>query len=103
MSKETYKTFGETVGAKSFPDAREAKLKDLIGTEILVKAADFKTMQYGEVAILLFTFAADTGKEDFSVLVGGEVVIRKVKDAIVQELLPLLGTIVHDEVYYDIK
>ena len=101
MVKETLKTFGETVGARSFPGATEVKLKDIIGTQIMVNDADFKTMQFGEVAILLFEFASEPGK-NYSVLVGGEVVIRKVKDAIAQKLLPLLGMIRHDEVYYDI-
>ena len=105
QKKSQYQTFGQTVGARSFPDATEAELKDLIGTQILIKDAAFKEMQYGEVAILLFEYPPDAPPElngDFSVLIGGEVVRKKVKEAIEKKLLPLLGTIVHDAVYYDI-
>ena len=63
-----------------------------------VKDATFKTMKFGEVAILL----TEIDGVECSVLVGGEVVIKKVKEAQEKNLLPLLGTIVHDEVYYDI-
>lgn len=99
--KREYQTFGATVGARSFPQAAEVKIKDIIGTPIIVKDAAFKEMQFGEVAILLFEFPDNEGA-DFSVLVGGEVVRRKVKEAKEKNLLPLTGTIVHDEVYYDI-
>ena len=99
--KQEYQTFGNTVGARSFPNAAEVKIKDIIGEPIIVKDAAFKEMQYGEVAILLFEYPDNAGAE-FSVLVGGEVVRRKVKEAIAKNLLPLTGTIVHDEVYYDI-
>ncbi len=99
--KKDLQSFGSTVGARAFPEAAETKIKDIIGVPIIVKDAAFKEMQYGEVAILLFEYPDNEGA-DFSVLVGGEVVRRKVKEAIAKNLLPLSGTIVHDEVYYDI-
>ena len=100
--KKTHKTFGETVGGRAFPDATETKLPDILNVQILVLDAAFKAMQFGEVAILLFAIPTDPTPTKYSCLVGGEVVRRKVKEAQEKKLLPLLGTIVHDEVYYDI-
>jgi len=101
--KKTHKTFGETVGGRAFPDATETKLTDILNVQILVLDVAFKAMQFGEVAILLYTMPdSEKPEEKCSVLVGGEVVRRKVKEAQEKKLLPLLGTIVHDEVYYDI-
>lgn len=103
MVKKQYQTFGETVGGRSFPNAAEAKIADVLGVPIVVKDADFKIMQHGEVAILLFEFLeGENAGTDFSVLVGGEVVRKKVKEAVEKKLLPLSGVINHDEVYYDI-
>jgi len=103
VDQKNHKTFGDTVGGKAFPDAVEVHVKDLIGTQILVKDVAFKNMQFGEVAILLFVYpdGAEGGK-DCSALVGGMVVRDKVREAKQKRLLPLLGTIIHDEVYYDI-
>jgi len=103
VAKQTYKTFGETVGGRSFPDAEDVKIEAIIGKPIIVKAADFKEMKHGEVAILLFNDPDNVDpNKDFSVLAGGEVIRKKVKEAIEKRLLPLVGTIMHDEVYYDI-
>ena len=99
--KREYQSFSATVGARSFPQAADVKIKDIIGTPIIVKDAVFKEMQFGEVVILLFEYPEMEGAE-FSVLVGGEVVRHKVKEAKTQGLLPLVGTIIHNEVYYDI-
>ena len=95
------KTFGETVGGRAFPDAAEAKVADIIGKQLVVYDVAFKEMQFGEVAILLFEYPDNAGAK-FSVLVGGEVVRKKVREAKEKNLLPLFGTIVHDAVYYDI-
>jgi len=99
-AKKELKTFGETIGARAFPDATEAELKDIIDKQIVVKNAAYKQMKFGECAIVLFNFPDDN--VDFSTLVGGEVVVKKLKEAQEKGLLPLLGTIVHNEVYYDI-
>lgn len=104
MGKENQpKTFGDTVGAHAFPDATETPLSDVLDTPLLVRDVAFKTMQYGEVAILLAD-TVDGEKMNISVLVGGEVVRAKCRDAQAQGLLPLVGTISMspDKRYYDI-
>ena len=99
--KPEYKTFSDTVGARAFPDAKEAELKSVIGVPIIIKDLAIKAMKFGDVAILLFTTMEDT-KTDFTVLAGGVVIRKKCQEAKDKRLLPLVGTIVYDGKYYDI-
>ena len=93
------RTFGETVGAKAFPNAQEVKLEYIIGKQVLVKDCVFKKMQFGDVAIMLI----DLEGKDSSVLAGGMVVCEKLREAKEKNLLPLLGTIIKEKTYYDIE
>ena len=76
-------------------------MASIVGIQILVKDFDLKMMQFGEVAIILYA-DPEAPTLNYSVLVGGEVVVSKLKQAREHGLLPLLGTINHDERYYDI-
>jgi len=103
MTKQANKTFGDTIGAPAFPGVDQQKLADLIDIPITVHDARFKMMKYGEVVIVLASLPGDERR--FSVLMGGEVVREKIREAMKQHLLPLDGTVSLSDgepPYYDI-
>lgn len=82
--------------------ARKA-FKDLIGKEITVLDAlvlkDFRS-KVGVHDCMIIYF--DLSGNKFTTITSGEVVIDKITRAQKDNLLPLLGKVVHDERYYDI-
>jgi len=112
--KEAQKrTFGSELGAGSvnfYPDLARAPLETVLDRELLVLDAmiveDFET-QYGIGDFALLRLSDEATGEEFTTICGGRVVVRKVRKALAQRLLPLYGTIVLREGgahgrYYDI-
>ena len=102
-TKQTRQTFASTIGAPAFPDVEQRKLEDVLDKQITVHDARFKNMKFGEVVIVLASLPGDERR--FSVLMGGEVVREKIREAMKQHLLPLDGTVSLSDgepPYYDI-
>lgn len=99
------KTFREAVGGVAFyPDMPKQRLSDVLDSENVVldaKIVEGFTSAFGESDFALL-LCEDSEGNQFTTLCGGEVVIKKVRKAIVDKLLPLRATIIKPERYYDI-
>lgn len=107
MKKEnkTLRTFGDTVGARAFPEAEDTELKSILGIPVVVKDFVERTFQYGNVAIILFSYPDQEDEKEYSCVCGGSIVRNKLIEAKKRRLFPLLGTISMGEGvdYYDIR
>ena len=100
------KTFGETIGrAKWYPDLPKVALKDLIDVQFELTDAiiveDFES-RFGLSTFALLLGARLDGGTSFTTLCGGMVVVKKIRKAVEEKLLPLLATIFWNDHYYDI-
>ena len=104
--KEQYKTFSDHYAAVEFyPDHPKRDLENVLNNPYIVLdchiVKGFKS-QFGESDFALILMKELYNDDEFTVLCGGEVVVRKLSQAKSDGLLPLYGTIVKPAHYYDI-
>ncbi len=100
MSNEKKATrFGDVFG-RAFDVDQQRPLKELLDKDILVKDCAEVEGKFGSFLVVL---AADleTG-ELFTFSTGGTVLMKKIKKAKSDDLLPLVGKVVKEKDYYDI-
>lgn len=98
-NKKEVQRFGDLFG-RAFDVDQQRPLKDLLDKDILVKDCAEVEGKFGSFLVVL---AADleTG-EEFTFSTGGTVLVKKIKKAKEQDLLPLVGRVVKEKDYYDI-
>jgi len=94
------KRFSDIPSEGIFPETEKVYLKDVLGKEIVVYDARFIEGRFGEFVVLKFRFPKQ--KRFYSVSCGGKVVLKKVKKAVEEKLLPLRGKIIREKRYYEI-
>lgn len=104
---ERLQTFGETVGGGAFhSDEERIQLGEVLDVQVKVLDGEVReSREFGNEYALLYV--EDTGGKRGVVLCGGQVVVRKVRQAKREGLLPLLGTLTRvtgdtGREYYDI-
>ena len=107
MAKTTPMTsFGDVYGKTEFyPDLPKRPLVEVLDRPLIVFDAlivrGYKS-KFGESDFALLYCQDLETKDEFTVLCGGEVVVKKLTLAKQDGLLPLLGTISKPAAYYDI-
>lgn len=107
MAKDKMATFGEKVGGGRFyPETERIPLQSVMDAEVTVVDAEVRTSREYDSEYALMLVEHDTGARAV-VLCGGQVVVRKVREAKAGEMLPLRGTIQRVQAdsgreYYDI-
>lgn len=107
MKKQATKSFGDVMPKIEFyPDLPKVELKDILDKEVeIVDAqivADFTT-KFGvhDFVLLLYTELKDGTQ--YTTISSGMVIVKKLKYALDNRLLPLKGTITWTGQYYDIN
>ena len=100
------KTFSDYFAAVDFyPDLPKKDLEDVIDVAHIIVdvhvVKDFKS-KFGVSDFALLLLQELDSEERFTILCGGEVVVKKVSSAKKDGLLPLIGTICKPAHYYDI-
>lgn len=106
--------FSDHFDKPAFPDVEAKPVGEMLAIDLLVKDVAFKTMNHGDVAILLVRpqaeYFTETGEpeQDYSVLCGGAVVVNRLKEALEGNMLPMMGMITKERSgkgtsYYNIK
>jgi len=99
-NEEGERRFGTEVGGIPFKNTTQEDARNILGKDILVKDYCSLTGEHGEYLIVLYEHKGQPG--EYSLAMGGAVVIRKVKEAKEKGLLPLVGKIIKEERYFDI-
>jgi hypothetical protein len=94
------KRFSDIPSEGLFPETEKVYIKDILGKEIVVYDAKFIEGRFGEFVVIKFRFPKE--RKFYSVSCGGQVVVKKVKKAVDEKLLPLRGKIIREKRYYEI-
>ena len=108
MTKGTkYKSFTEQYGSDEFyPDVPQLDIASIIGKPYVIGDAkiveDFDG-KFGthDFAILLIV-DTETGDKLGTVITSGQVVLKKIRKALSENMLPLVGTLVREQRYYNL-
>ena len=101
--KRTFKS--EVKGVQFYPEVPRKYLSECLNHEYeMIDARIIRgfTGKYGVSDFALILFRDPETDSGFSTICGGRVVIKKIQQALDQELLPLYGTIIVNKGYYDI-
>ena len=107
MVKSKYKTFGEVMPKIEFyPELPKAELSSIMDREIEVTDAQIVkefTTRFGTHDFVLFCYVDPQDGAKYTTISSGMVIVKKLKFAIDNRLLPLRGTITQTGQYYDIN
>ena len=107
MVKQATKSFGDVMPKIEFyPDLPKLNLSEQLDVELEITEAkiveDF-TGKFGSSDFALMLVNTPGEKDKSTLLCGGEVVVKKVRYALDNDMLPLLGMITQEKAYYDIE
>ncbi|GAI85332.1 unnamed protein product, partial [marine sediment metagenome] len=101
------KSFGDVMPKIEFyPDLPKVELKDILDKEVEVNdaqvVADFTT-KFGTHDFVLLLYTDPKDGTQYTTISSGMVIVKKLKYALDNRLLPLIGTITWNGQYYDIN
>ena len=105
-AKQIQRTFSDEFGTGAFyPDLPKRPLAEILNKTFSILDATIVEgfeSKYGTSDFALLLMEVVSTGEQFTTLCGGRVVVKKVRQALDKKLLPLSGTIIKLERYYDI-
>ena len=103
-----HRSFSDAMGGGAFhPDLPRVEFAALLDIPILIldcQMIEDMPSQFGEhdALLILLEMSNDNGREQFTTITTGQVIIKRITRAKRDELLPLVGTITKEKTYYNI-